>query len=96
MLYIDFYWWFKIPKLPESRYEQKLEKFKADKNVIPENKKIILDYLADCKRGMNRKKIGPSRRYKYLLDVPKFSQLFDKPFTDVTDKDIEKYYLHSK
>lgn len=84
-----------MPKTPEERYEKRLNKFRADKKTIKENKEIILKYLEDCKRGMNRKKVGTSRRYKYLLELPKFSKEFNKPFTKIEVKDIEQFLDNS-
>ena len=80
-----------MPKLPEGRYDKRLQRLKKDNTILPDNKTLILSYLEDCKRGLNRKIVGIGRRYKYASLLPIMSGIFNKPFTDVNDEDLGKF-----
>ena len=77
-------------------YERALRKLKTDRRIIKENKKLILDFIKDCKLGKTikhreKKKIGDSRCLRYMFDLRKLSNWFHKPFDEVTQKDMEKF-----
>ena len=80
-------------------YAKYLDKFIRDSTIIKKNKKIILEFLRDAELGKTiknraKKKIGISRRYKYLYYMKSVSFWLNKPFTDVTQKDMEEFILN--
>lgn len=74
------------------RYERRLRSLKEDKNINPENKKVMLSFLKDCELGkISRKPCGPARLMKYIYLLTRLNQMFEnKPFKKLTSKDIEK------
>lgn len=78
----------------EKNYKTAKERLKQDNNIIPENKEIILRFLYDCEmgktiKGKARTKIGNHRLLKYLIDLKRFSEWFNKPFNEICMKDVE-------
>ncbi len=76
-------------------YEKSLNSFVNNKTIIPQNKKLIIDFLEDCKRGKtlkkrSKKKIECGRLLKLLETLRLFSQWSNKPFLKITQKDFEK------
>jgi len=77
-----------IHKVKES-YNKAIDYFKKDKTVLPENKKLILQFLRDAELGKTiknkaKKKIREGRLIKYLYRLRDLSKYFRKPFTNVT------------
>jgi len=80
----------------KQNYERALKKLREDRKIIKENKKLILDFIKDCKLGKTikhreKKKIGDSRCKRYMFDLRKLSNWIGKPFDKVTQKDMEKF-----
>lgn len=76
-------------------FEKRIEKLKKDVIIIPENKELILKFIADARSGKTvknraKKKIGHSRCLKYAYALKRFSEWFDKPLDRVIAKDMEK------
>lgn len=76
-------------------YESRLNTLKKDKDVSPENKKLIIDFLNDAElgktnQGRAKKKVGELRLKKYLSVLTRLSEWFNKPFDKLTLKDVEK------
>lgn len=74
------------------RYERRLRSLREDKNINPENKKVMLNFLKDCELGkISRKPCGSARLMKYIYLLTRLNQMFEnKPFKKLTSKDIEK------
>lgn len=72
--------------------ENAIENLNNDGGILPDNKKIILDFH----RHLTVKNYSKNRRYKYLITLPKMAQQLDKPFTETTEKDIEQVVLWVK
>lgn len=73
-----------------------LNRVENDPDMIPENKKLILDFIRDCALGKtvigrSKKKIGPATCLKYINAFRILCKVFDKSFHDVTQKDMEKF-----
>ena len=62
----------------EVRMERAIEKLKQNRQILPKNKKVILDF--DDYVMTTGVKIG--RRYKYLYFLQKFSDMLGKPFDE--------------
>lgn len=76
-------------------YKSRLNTLKQEKEIIPENKKFIIDFLHDAELGKTnhnraRKKVGESRLKKYISTLTRLSGWFNKPFDKITVKDTEK------
>ena len=76
-------------------YKSRLNTLKHDKEVIPENKKFIINFLHDAELGKTnhnraKKKVGESRLRKYISVLTRISEWFNKPFDKITLKDTEK------
>jgi len=74
------------------RYERRLRSLREDKNINPENKKVMLSFLKACELGkISRKPCGPARLMKYIYLLTRVNQMFEnKAFKKLTSKDIEK------
>jgi len=74
------------------RYERRFRSLREDKNINPENKKVMLSFLKACELGkISRKPCGPARLMKYIYLLTRVNQMFEnKPFKKLTSKDIEK------
>lgn len=82
----------------DERYENRLNLLKRNNSVIPENKELILSFLHDCQLGKTikkgqKKKIGKRRCMKYIYMLKRLSKWFDKPFSEVAQKDMEVFIL---
>lgn len=80
----------------EEMYSKRLGIFK--KSISNGNKKIILEYLRDCELGKviksrAKKKMGVATRFKHLTHLDRISKLIKKPFTRMTQGDLEKFIL---
>lgn len=76
-------------------YESRLRNLRVRKDILVRNKKIILKFLHDCELGKmlkNRakKKIGRARMLKYISNLSKLSEWFNKPFDEVSERDMER------
>jgi len=69
-----------------------IEKIKNDKEILPENKKLILDF----QRHLEVNDYSENRQYKYLITLPKLAKQLNKPFDKATKEDIEKLILWVK
>lgn len=77
-------------------YRRALARFQKDKAILPENKRIILQFLRDAELGKTiknraKKKIAEGRLSKYLYRLRDLSNYFNKPFRAVTQKDMERF-----
>ena len=64
-------------------------------NLIPQNREIILRFIRDCRLGKTlkrrqKKSIGVARCLKYIQILKKLSRWLNKPFDEVTQKDMER------
>ena len=80
----------------KATYRIALARFEKDRIVLPENKKLILEFLRDAELGKTiknraKKKIGESRLAKYLYRLRDLSHYFNKSFLAVTEKDMEQF-----
>jgi len=78
------------------QYKRSLDIFKKDETVLSENKKLILQFLEDAEIGKTiknkaKKKIGVARLIKYLYRLRDLSNKYKKPFTKITQKDMENF-----
>ena len=78
----------------EVKYRKAVGKFELDNSVSSENKKLIIDFLWDCKtgktiKGKAKKKIGAHRTLKYLYALKKLAKWIGKPFHLVSQRDME-------
>ena len=76
-------------------FEKSLVRLRKDRELVPRNRQLILDFVEDARNGKTiknraKKKISPSRCTKYVYELRKLSAWFDKPFDKVTAKDMEK------
>lgn len=69
-----------------------IEKIKNNENIIPENRKLILDF----QRYLEVNDYSENRQYKYLITLPKLAKQLNKPFDKATKGDIEKLILWLK
>lgn len=79
----------------QKKFEKRIENLKKDKNIIERNRKLILNFIDDCRKGKTiknraKKKISIGRCLKYISELKILSQWFNKPFDEVTEKDMEK------
>jgi len=80
----------------ENRYQYSLNNLSKDKEIIPANKKIILEFIRDCRLGKTikkgaKKKIEYKRCMKYIYGLRNLSSWLNKPFQKVALKDIENF-----
>ncbi|MFH1589400.1 MAG: site-specific integrase [archaeon] len=88
-------------KLVFSRYEKRLEKVRENLLMNAKNRKLILDFLADCAIGKTiknsaKKEIGPSRLNKLLTYLLKFDKWIGKGFDVVNDDDMKLFIMKLK
>jgi len=79
----------------EQRYRAALKRFRRCRNVIPQNRDLIVRFLDDCELGKTiknaqKKRIGAARRLKYLNTLKRLSAWLNKPFERVAQQDMEK------
>ncbi len=74
-----------MPIYCEVDFERKFKRLQDREDVIPQNKKDILEFLKFMKI-MNR---GTHRRIRYLQNLTTLSRLLGKPFRSLTRKDAE-------
>lgn len=70
----------------ETDFEKKFKRLQESEDVIPQNKKDILEFLKFMKI-MNR---GTHRRIRYLQNLTTLSRLLGKPFRSMTREDAEE------
>lgn len=80
----------------ENKWNIALNNLREDNSIIPENKKLILNFLEDCELGKTiknkaKKKVGKHRLSKYLSIMRNLSISFKKPFMEVNQENIEKF-----
>jgi len=80
----------------KEQYVTALDRFNKDKTILSENKKLILEFIRDAELGKTiknkaKKKIGEARLTKYLYRLRDLSKYFKKPFTKITQKDMERF-----
>ena len=78
----------------EIAYERALQRLRESKEIIPENKEMVIRFLWDCKVGKTitgkaKKRIGAHRRLKYLYSLKQLSAWLGKPFANATSEDME-------
>ena len=76
-------------------YKTALGNLETDKNIVPRNKELILQFIRDCRlgktlKGRQKKSIGTARCLKYIHILKKISRWFDKPFDQVSQDDMER------
>ncbi|MFA4820326.1 MAG: tyrosine-type recombinase/integrase [Candidatus Aenigmatarchaeota archaeon] len=59
----------------------------SESTMLDTNKQLIYDFFNFCK---SQERIGDARLVKYLYTLRKIGEIADKPFRDVTDKDINE------
>jgi len=80
----------------EKNYKTQIKKFKRDVNNG--NRELLLEYLRDCELGKTiknraKKKIGVGRRAKILGSLSRISDWIKKPFTNLTQEELESFIL---
>ncbi len=75
-------------------YQTTLKNLEHDTEIITQNKELILKFIRDCRlgktlRNRQKKSIGVARCLKYIHILKKVSTWMNKPFDDVTQKDME-------
>lgn len=78
------------------KYEKAFALLEQDGLVIPENRSLISTFLKDCflgkaVAGRGKKKIGVARCLKYLGMLKQLSEWFGKPFSVVSNADMESF-----
>lgn len=77
----------------EGQYECAINSVKACKDISNVDKNRIEQFVSDCIIGKNsKKKVGKSRLRRYLQNMTLLAGYFQKPFLEITDKDIERFY----
>jgi len=76
----------------EEYIERAKERVKKSKNIHPDNKQAILDFV----RYMELKDYSNHRIYKYLNKLPSMAEKINKPFLKATQADIEKFIMWLK
>jgi hypothetical protein len=76
------------------KLKSQLDRLPSDVSIIPENRVLIQDFIRDCMlgktiKGKSKKKIGPARCLKCIGILKSLSVWFEKPFNDVSQKDME-------
>jgi|SRR3989338_1199736 len=77
-------------KIEVHNYRHKMELQKqllSESTMLDTNKQLICDFFNFCK---SQERIGDARLVKYLYTLRKIGEIADKPFRDVTDKDINE------
>ena len=75
-------------------YQTALKNLEGNTEIIPRNKELILKFIRDCRlgktlRNRQKKSIGVARCLKYIHILKKVSTWLNKPFDEVTQKDME-------
>ena len=78
----------------ERQFQTALDSLKNNKVIIRHNKDLILQFIRDCRLGKTLKKrqkkvLGLARCTKYMQILRKLSSWLNKPFDEVTQKDME-------
>lgn len=82
----------------EKQFERSKELLMKDSSICEKNKEIILQFILDCEMGKTlkntaKKKIG-IRRLTRLMDILRnFAHWFNKPFNEITQKELEEVIL---
>ncbi len=76
-------------------YLRRLESLREDGSINAENKQIILDFLHGCEIGkVSSRQCSPIRLSKYIYLLSRLNSMFeDKPFKEITEKDIEEFIV---
>lgn len=77
-----------LDKIDVHNYDERLEKqvrLLERSAMIPENKLVVREFIDCCKIDP---KIGTARIIKYIYTLRKIGELVDKPFNEMTEKDI--------
>jgi len=82
----------------EKYYPGLIQRLKQDKSILKENKDLILEFLRDCELGKTikkgqKKKIHTIRLLRLAYALMQLSRWFNKPFSKVTQKDMENFIL---
>jgi len=80
-------------------YDSRLKGLKNNKEIISENRDLIIEFLNDAELGKTnphkaKKKVGEKRLTKYISLLSRVSEWFNKPFREVTLKDMEKLVIN--
>ena len=80
-------------------YESRLKTLKQNQEIIPKNRDLIIEFLRDAEIGKTnphkaKKKVGEKRLTKYISLLSRISGWFNKPFNEVTVKDMEMVVLN--
>jgi len=80
----------------EEQFVKALEKLKEDTGLYPENRKLILAFIRDCRlgktlKGRAKKKIGSARCLKYIRILRYLDKWFSKQFDDMLERDMEHF-----
>lgn len=78
----------------DARFQKVLNQLKANTEINPGNKALILKFIRDCQLGKtftarSSRKIGPARCLKYIRILQWLSKQFGKAFEDVAQDDME-------
>jgi integrase len=78
----------------QRQYELALKNFNEDKEILSQNKEFILNFLKDCEAGKTlrnrqKKKISIGRLTRIVELLKRFAKWFNKPFNELTQKDLE-------
>jgi integrase len=79
----------------DKKYESALHWLEQDRDMNQRNKELIQKFIWDCKIGKtikrgSKRKIGKMRLVKYIYTLKTLSGWLDKPFDEVSQKDMEK------
>jgi len=76
-------------------YLRRLETLREDRSINEDNKQIILDFLHGCEIGKtSSRRCSPVRLSKYIYLFSRLNSMFEnKPFREITEKEIETYIV---
>jgi integrase len=77
----------------EEQYNGVLSSLEECKSLSEIDQKQINKFISDCMIGKNsRKKVGKSRLARYIWALREIAEYFKKPFSKITEEDIERFY----
>ena len=76
------------------QFQSAVTRLEVDRNLLPRNRELIIDFIRDCRLGKTVKKrekkiIGEGRCLRYISQLRRLSRWLNKPFDDVIQKDME-------
>lgn len=73
--------------------ENSITYLKENKSVTVTEQKLIDEFIKDCQLGKHcKKRVGKHRMIRYARDINFFYNYFKKPFSKITENDVEEFF----